>query len=339
MEFNRPGYRETSEVGRILMFSKEYLTELSNRSGFRPDSLQKQMTLIDLLREINRHPLLSKQFALKGGTAINLFWFKLPRLSVDIDLNYIGSPVRETTLRDRPKLEQEVKKLIQSRGISVENAPTEHAGAKWRLRAPNAFGGHFTLEVDLNFIMRVPVWGLEMMKPYPLDEDYDFNCNIVSFEELFAGKIKALLDRSASRDLYDVYKLSESSMKYDAIKLRNNLILFGITCDDDWRKKDFRTIDEVNQKMIDEQLNPLLRTTELIDLDNMKKVSKEFISTFINYNKSELRFMDRFLDEGIYEPEHLFSDSMQAQRLRLHPAVLWKLQNHRKHLCLDNKNL
>jgi DNA-binding Lrp family transcriptional regulator len=182
------------------------------------------------------------------------------------------------------------------------------------------------------------VWGLEMMKPYPLDEDYVFNCNIVSFEELFAGKIKALFDRSASRDLYDVYKLSESSVKYDAKKLRKNLILFGITCDDDWRKKDFRTIDEVNQKMIDEQLNPLLRTTELVDLDKMKKVSKEFLSTLMNYEKNEYIFMNRFLDERIYEPEHLFSDSVQAQRLKQHPAVLWKLQNHRKYLGLDKKS-
>ena len=117
------------------------------------------MALLDLLREINKHPVLGRQFALKGGTAINLFWFPLPRLSVDIDLNYIGSPDREVMRRDRPKLEIELRKLIESRGISVENAPEDHAGAKWRLRSPSAFGGHVTLEVDLNYLMRVPVWG------------------------------------------------------------------------------------------------------------------------------------------------------------------------------------
>ncbi|MDI6804213.1 MAG: nucleotidyl transferase AbiEii/AbiGii toxin family protein [Bacteroidota bacterium] len=136
------------------MFSKEYLTKLSDKSGFRHDSLQKQMMLLDLLREINRHPLLSKQFVLKGGTAINLFWFQLPRLSVDIDLNYIGNPDRETMLKDRPKLEQEMKRLIQSRGISVENAPAdEHAGAKWRLRAPSAFGSEICI-INLTIFLR-----------------------------------------------------------------------------------------------------------------------------------------------------------------------------------------
>ncbi len=321
------------------MFSKEYLTNLSDNTGFSPDSLQKQMTLLDLLREINRHPLLNKQFALKGGTAINLFWFQLPRLSVDIDLNYIGSPDRDTMLKDRPIAEKEMKKLIESRGISVRNIPAEHAGAKWRLQAPSAFGGTYTLEVDLNFMMRVPVWGTEVREPYPVDEDYLFDCNIVSFEELFAGKIKALLDRSTSRDLYDVYKLSECSIKYDLKKLKKNLIIFGITCDDDWRKKDFRTIENVTQKMIDEQLTPLLRTNELVDLDKMKKASKVFISTLINYDKTENLFMNRFLDKGIYEPEHLFSDSGQAERLKSHPAVLWKLQNHRRRLGLDDGSI
>ena len=319
------------------MFSKEYITKLAAQTGFRIDSLQKQMTLLDLLREINRHPLLKKQFALKGGTAINLFWFQLPRLSVDIDLNYIGSEDRETMLNDRPKLEQEMRNLIESRGISVRNAPAEHAGAKWRLQAPSAFGGTFSLEVDLNFIMRIPVWGVESKTPFPLDEDYSFDCNTVSFEELFGGKIKALMDRSAARDLYDVFKLSQVLKSFDLVKLKKNLVLFGITCDDDWRKKDLRTVDGIDQKMADEQLLPLLRSTDSVELKFMKKTVKEFLAQLMEYTKDEQRFMNRFLDDGIYEPLLLFNEEKQAKRLEKHPAVLWKLQNHRQYLGLDKR--
>ena len=60
------------------MFSKEYLQKLSRQTGFLAESLQKQMTLLDLLREVSRHPLLGNKFALKGGTAIHIFWFPLP---------------------------------------------------------------------------------------------------------------------------------------------------------------------------------------------------------------------------------------------------------------------
>lgn len=317
------------------MFSKEYLQKLSRTTGFRPDSLQKQMTLLDLLREINRHPILSEQYALKGGTAINLFWFPLPRLSVDIDLNYIGSPDREIMLQDRKKLEIELRKLIQSRGISVENSPAdEHAGAKWRLRAPNAFGGDFNLEVDLNYLMRIPVWGVTNRPPYPLDEDYLFECTTISFEELFAGKIKALFDRSAARDLFDVCQLSTSTFPYDPIKLRKAVILFGMTSDADWRKKDFSIIDEIDKNRINEQLNPLLRSKEPLDIDGMKKTACSFLTNLLSYDDHELLFMSRFFEEGIYEPELLFTEEAQAARLKQHPAVLWKLQHHRKHFGL-----
>jgi len=317
------------------MFSKEYLINLSARTGFEPKNLQRQMILLELLREINMHTLLGKKFALKGGTAINLFWLPLPRLSVDIDLNYIGGVDRETMLKDRPIVERDLKRLIQSRDITVEHAPTNHAGAKWRLRAKSALGGHFTFEVDLNYIMRVPVGDIQTREVYPLDEDYVFTFDTVSIEELFAGKIKALLERLAARDLYDVAALTESQASYDRNKLRKTLILFGVTSDGDWRKKDFSTIDRIGQRQLDQELSALLREGETIDLAAMQQRAKDFLSELMRYEDNKRRFMDRFIDQGEYEPELLFDDPDQARRLKHHPAVLWKLQNHRKYLGVE----
>lgn len=317
------------------MFSREYLEKMSHRTDFPTESLQKQMTLLDLLREISRHHLLRKKFALKGGTAINLFWFPLPRLSVDIDLNYVASGDRATMLKERPILEEALKKLIESRGISVEYASTEeHVGGKWRLRAPSTFGGNFTLEIDLNYLMRVPVLGIHGKQPFKLDEDYMFDFDSVAFEELFGGKVKALLERSAARDLYDVSMLSGTSLKYDLSSLRKISILFGITSKQDWRKMDFRTIDVIDQKIIDEELTPLLKLNETPSLEEMKSNAKEILATILNYKENEKKFLDRFLGEGKYEPELLFDDE-HAQLLRNHPAVLWKLQNLRKFKGLD----
>jgi hypothetical protein len=317
------------------MFSKEYLQRLSQHTGFQAESLQKQMTLLDLLREISRHPWLGKKFALKGGTAIHLFWCPLPRLSVDIDLNYVASVDRDAMLKERPLLEKELKKLIESRSISVQYAPAdEHAGAKWRLRAPSAFGGNFTLELDLNYMMRIPVWGIHTKQPYPLDEDYTFDFESVSFEELFGGKIKALLERSAARDLYDVSMLSRTSIRYDIKVVRKVNILFGITSKQDWRKQNLNTIDAIDQKMIDNELSPLLRQDETPSLEVMKSDAKRILTAILNYEENEKRFLDQFLDEGQYEPELLF-ESQVAQRLKNHPAVLWKLQNLRKFKGLE----
>lgn len=317
------------------MFSKEYLQKLSQQTGFLPEGLQKQMTLLDLLREISRHPLLQTKFALKGGTALNLFWFPLPRLSVDIDLNYIGGIDRETMLTDRLVLEKELKKLVESRSITVQFAPTgEHAGAKWRLRAPSAFGSNFSLELDLNYMMRIPVGDINPKQPYPLDEDYAFSFNSVSFEELFGGKIKALLERSAARDLYDVAMLSQTSTDYDISALRRANILLGVTSRKDWRTVDLHTIDSIDQKMIADELTPVLRQDEAPKLEAMKSEAQKVLDQILNRTGSEVEFLNRFLEQGEYEPELLF-DAGQAQVLKNHPAVLWKLQNLRKFKGLD----
>ena len=70
--------------------SRELLRSLAATSGYHPDVLEKVLRLIELLREIDRHPLLTQVLALKGGTSINLFHLKLPRISVDLDFNYMG---------------------------------------------------------------------------------------------------------------------------------------------------------------------------------------------------------------------------------------------------------
>ena len=317
------------------MFSKEYLQKLSRQTGFLPEGLQKQMTLLDLLREISRHPLLRTKFSLKGGTALNLFWFPLPRLSVDIDLNYIAGVDRETMLNDRPVVEKELKKLIESRSVSVQFAPAdEHAGAKWRLRASSAFGGHFTLELDLNYMMRIPIGDTSSMQPFQLDEDYSFSFNSVSFGELFGGKIKALLERSAARDLYDVAMLSQNSITHDLTAVRKANILLGVTSKKDWRTVDLRTIDAIDQQMITDELTPVLRQDEAPSLDAMKSNAGKILDQILNRTEKEREFLDRFLEKGEYNPELLF-DKGQAQLLKNHPAVLWKLQNLRKFKGLD----
>lgn len=200
------------------MFSAEYINALAGKTGFQTASLLKQMSLILILSEIQRHPLLSKAFVVRGGTAINLFWYDLPRLSVDIDLNYLASD---------------------------------------------------SLDIDL-------------------------------------------------------------------VKLRKALILFGVTSEQDWRQKDPSMVDAIDEMMVAKELNPLLRSGEEPDLKQMKTIVTGFLHGLMKYTAEERLFLDRFLDEGRFEPQLLFNDPQQAKALGSHPAVLWKLQNHRKYLGLDH---
>jgi len=63
---------------------------IAEKTGFRIEMIEKVLLLINLLNTLNSHPFLKGKWALKGGTALNLFLLNLPRLSVDIDLLIIS---------------------------------------------------------------------------------------------------------------------------------------------------------------------------------------------------------------------------------------------------------
>jgi predicted nucleotidyltransferase component of viral defense system len=95
----------------------------------------------------------------KGGTALNVFHLGLDRLSVDIDLNYIGELDREKMLAERPALEEALGRILAAQGYRIRRQPDDHAGGKWLAVHPSALGGNGTIEVDINYMMRQPLFG------------------------------------------------------------------------------------------------------------------------------------------------------------------------------------
>jgi predicted nucleotidyltransferase component of viral defense system len=86
-----------------MRISRESLEREAAATEFRAEILEKVIHFFSLLDVFQKHPFLKGKWALKGGTALNLFWFDVPRLSVDIDLNYIGQVEREAMLAECPK--------------------------------------------------------------------------------------------------------------------------------------------------------------------------------------------------------------------------------------------
>lgn len=82
-----------------MTVSRPQLERLAADTGFQIDPLEKVLHLLDLLESLRSHPFLTDRLVLKGGTALNLFALDLPRLSVDIDLNYIGAVDRAEAIR------------------------------------------------------------------------------------------------------------------------------------------------------------------------------------------------------------------------------------------------
>ena len=122
-------------------------------TGFPAEALEKAMRLLGLLQALRSHPFLKRRLVLKGGTALNLFVFDLPRLSVDVDLNYVGAGERDTMVAERPGVEQAIQAVCGRLGLQVRRRPSEHAGGKWRLTYDSAQGHPGTLELDVNFLL------------------------------------------------------------------------------------------------------------------------------------------------------------------------------------------
>ena len=101
---------------------------MASAEGFDPPALEKVLRLMNLLNMLNAHPYLKGKWILKGGTALNLFLLRMPRLSVDIDLNYVGALDRETMLDERLKVEQAVQAVCSREGFNVRRVPR----ACWR---------------------------------------------------------------------------------------------------------------------------------------------------------------------------------------------------------------
>src|SRR5262249_19781566 len=96
-----------------MIYSKQKLQQEAASTGFRAEILEKVILLMDLLSEFATYPILKNKLVLKGGTALNLFYFNLPRLSVDIDLNYIGVIDREEMLADRRIIHSTINTICQ----------------------------------------------------------------------------------------------------------------------------------------------------------------------------------------------------------------------------------
>lgn len=177
-------------------------------TGFSGEPLEKVFRLMGLLDALNSHPFLKTRIVLKGGIALNLFHFDVPRLSVDIDLNYIGAADRRTVLAERPKFERAVQAVCSREGLIVKRIPSEHSGGKWRLSYAASLGGSGNLELDVNFMFRTPLWTPKIAESFAVGSFKTSPVPVLDPHELAAGKLAALLARSANRDIFDAHRLS-----------------------------------------------------------------------------------------------------------------------------------
>jgi predicted nucleotidyltransferase component of viral defense system len=311
------------------------MSEAEN-TGFRPEIIEKVSLLLRLLEGFQIHPFLKGRLALKGGTALNLFEFNVPRLSVDIDLNYIGAVDLEKMQGERPKVEQAVKAVCEREGLSVRRLPSDHAGGKWRLAYRSAIGETGTLALDVNYMFRIPLWAPVVRDSHPVGSLRAAGILMMDIHELAAGKLVALLARHSVRDLFDSHQLlCQASL--DAEDLRIGFVAYGGMNRMDWREA---SVEDVSFETgeIRNQLVPVLRSSRLAEAEDLGAWSERLVeetrqalSAVLPLSALEMEFLDRLNGTGEIAPSLLTSDQDLAERIANHPLIKWKAQNVRDH--------
>ncbi len=319
-----------------MTISEKQICDLAGEHKFNPVMLEKVLHLMHLMESLNSHPFLKGKWVLKGGTALNLFIFELPRLSVDIDLNYIGSLNREEMMIDRPKIEQACQAVFSREGFIIKRIPTDHAGGKWILSYTSYTGQPGNLEVDFNFMFRQPLWQPLLMNSILLGSYQALQIPVLDPHELTAGKLAALLARTQARDLYDAAQIFDK-LKLNKVLLRIAFIVYGGMNRMDWRTVSTNSVtvdsEDLGRKLIP-VLNPHVldkaHTAETYG-QMLVNICKKGLEIVLPFTKSEQRFLDKLLDEGIIDPSLLTEDQLLQEKIRIQPMLQWKAFNVKKH--------
>ncbi|MEY4066251.1 MAG: hypothetical protein RIR26_2459 [Pseudomonadota bacterium] len=276
---------------------------------------QQVRLLLEVLPIISRYP----QFALKGGTAINLFMRNFPRLSVDIDLAYLPIASRSDSVADINSALRQIALAIPNvipNAIVKATKPFD-SGKDIKILVEMK---NIAIKIEPNYILRgavFPAATRSLSRDCAENFGVSISANMVSTEDLYAGKICAALDRQHPRDLFDIHFL-----------LQNEGITTGI-------RQAFLVYLMSHNRPMNELLNPnwqdltkifetefLGMTKEVVTRDDLKAAGTRLVDTLRrDLTDSERKFLIDFKN-GNPNWEKFFKPDVQS-----FPGILWKQKN------------
>ncbi len=163
--------------------------------------------VVRLLLEASPVVFQQPQFAMKGGTALNLFVQDLPRLSVDIDVVFVDHTASRTeALRQIGAALEETRKELNRRGLQTESSVGALGDeSKLFLRR-----GSHSVKVEVNHVFRgtmLPVQARSLTPESRRLFTTEVHVPVLATDELYGSKLVAALHRQHPRDLFDVHCL------------------------------------------------------------------------------------------------------------------------------------
>ncbi len=313
-----------------MQLDRMILGRMAKEMGFVRDTLEKVCRLADVLRFMEDDELLSICIALKGGTAINLTIFDLPRLSVDIDLDYCNSLDREKMLKDRKIITNRIDKYMVANGYVLSpKSKNYHALDSFVYEYVNAGGVRDNLKIEINYMLRAHILSVarrEVKLPWNQEK---LTVLSVAPLEIFASKIVALLTRTAPRDLYDMHNMVKFGL-FDEIEeeILRKCVVFYSAIGSERPPETFAldNVGKVSAVQIKRDLNPVLRKCENFHLEEAQKEVGEYLASVLVPTQGEIEFWKAFA-QGKYLPNLVFSGDKELANVEKHPMAMWKCRD------------
>jgi predicted nucleotidyltransferase component of viral defense system len=259
-----------------------------------------------------------KCFALKGGTAINLFVRNMPRLSVDLDLTYLPVADREKSLTE---IDAAMRRIGDAILAGIPGAAVNRSAPRGETRITKLIvrADEVQIKIEVTPVLRGGVYDPERRSvAAKVEEEFGFaEMQVVSFPDLYAGKIVAALDRQHPRDLFDVRDLLANEGISD--ELRRAFIIYLVSTN-----RPFAELLEPTRLDIAEEFARGFEgmTNEAVTLDELLKAREQMIAEVVgNMPMDHRRFLVAF-KRG--EPDWKLLGVPGSEGL---PAVRWRLQN------------
>ncbi len=202
-------------------------------------------------------------------------------------------------------------------------------GGKWLAVHPSALGGQGVLEVDVNFMMRQPLFGVAAMDSVILEDWRARSVCLIDRHELVAGKLVALLDRRAGRDLFDARRL----FAWDGLNwkwIRAAMLAIGASGRNDWREASVETIDvdgrELRRKLIMCLPRTAFEDEAAIDAWIAETIAlcRDAVRSLLAYSRNERAFLDGVIDRGEIDAGLLDVEPEIQGRIAAMPMLKWK---------------
>lgn len=313
-------------------YNKAQLAEKARSLSVVRDTLEKVFRLRDVLSFFDESPILRENLALKGGTAINLLFFNLPRLSVDIDLDFCQNLERDEMLSVRKRIFDLIGKYMEAEGYTLSpKSKRPHSLDSLLYDYVNAAGVKDNVKIEINYSLRSHILPVKRMKLQSAVMDGDFEVTTVDPTEIYAAKTVALLTRAAARDLFDLnYMVRYGLLDEDRINLYRKCVVFylAIATATPPLSLDFSAIDEITPHKVLTDLMPVIRDREAFVLEEAKRTVREFLRDSLQMEENEVSFLRQFR-KGDYRPQLLFRETDILERIANHPMAIWKTQRNR----------